>query len=129
MRLVVRVKVKPVALWQYMGQYDVQPSDPLSLQEWTMQSEQVRLRYPFIVTVVDAPKTKKEWVKCIYDKDWGGSVRARIKFRKSEGRNPTEDEEDGQNTPGLGEVTAVEIRQALDKGEQVSFAWSLTFDP
>ena len=35
-RLIVRVKTKPLALWQYMGQYDAQPSDPLSLQEWTI---------------------------------------------------------------------------------------------
>ena len=51
MRLVVRVKVKPLALWQYMGQYDIQPSDALSLQEWTMQSELVRLLYPFLCNV------------------------------------------------------------------------------
>ena len=47
MRVVVRVKTKPLALWQYMGQYDIQPSDPLSLEEWIMQSEQVRCRCPF----------------------------------------------------------------------------------
>jgi len=47
MRVVVRVVTKPLALWQYMGQYDVQPSDPLSLEEWIMQSEQVRLRCTF----------------------------------------------------------------------------------
>lgn len=39
--LIVRVKTKPLALWQYMGQYDAEPSDPLTLPEWTMQSEQV----------------------------------------------------------------------------------------
>jgi len=44
MRVVVRIETKPLALWQYMGQYDVKPSDPLSLEEWVMQSEQVRSR-------------------------------------------------------------------------------------
>jgi len=41
MRLIVRVKATSPTLWQYMGQYNVQPSDPLSLQEWIMQSEKV----------------------------------------------------------------------------------------
>lgn len=43
MRLLVRVQTKPKALWQYMGQYDIRTSDPLSLQEWAMQSNQVRM--------------------------------------------------------------------------------------
>ena len=46
MRVVVRIKTKPLALWQYMGQYDVRPSDSLSLEEWTMQSEQVFSHLP-----------------------------------------------------------------------------------
>ena len=46
MRVLVRVETKPHHLWQYMGQYDIQPSDPLSLEEWIMQSEQVHLCYP-----------------------------------------------------------------------------------
>jgi len=40
LRLLVRVQTKP-ALWQYMGQYENQPSDPFSTQEWAMQSDQV----------------------------------------------------------------------------------------
>jgi len=40
-RLLVRVKMAPVR-WQYMGQYDLSPSDPLSIQEWAMQLDQVR---------------------------------------------------------------------------------------
>ncbi|KAF9646510.1 hypothetical protein BDM02DRAFT_3099721, partial [Thelephora ganbajun] len=109
MRLVVRVKATSPTLWQYMGQYDVQPSDPLSLQEWTMQSE----------------KTKKGWVKYIREESWGGSVRVRVKFRKFEGREPTEDEEGGLGTPGPEEVTAEEIWQAFDKGEERLYTWSL----
>jgi len=49
MRLIVRVKATSPTLWQYMGQYDVQRSDPLSLQEWTMQSEQVWSSCHFLV--------------------------------------------------------------------------------
>jgi len=49
MRLVVRVKDTSPTLWQYMGQYDVEPSDPLSLQEWIMQSEQVQSSCHFLV--------------------------------------------------------------------------------
>ena len=41
MRLIVRIETKPKALWQYMGQYEILLSDPLSLAEWTVQSEQV----------------------------------------------------------------------------------------
>jgi len=42
MRLVVRVGATSPILWQYIGQYDVEPGDQLSLQEWIMQSEQVQ---------------------------------------------------------------------------------------
>jgi len=45
MRLIVRVQTAP-ALWQYMGQYDSHPSDPLSAQEWAMQSRQVCSSHP-----------------------------------------------------------------------------------
>jgi len=108
-RLIVRVKTKPLALWQYMGQYDLQPSDPLSLQEWTMQSEQ----------------TKAAWVKCMHTKDWGGNVRARIKFRKLEGRDPTDGEGHGLGIPDPEEVSPEEIRQAFDKGEERLYTWTL----
>lgn len=50
----------------------------------------------------------------IHEKKWGESVRARIKSRMC--------------TPGPGEVTEVEIRQAFDKGEEVSFVYQLVFD-
>lgn len=78
--------------------------------------------------MTDVSKTKKSWVKYIHEKGWGGSVRARIKFRKYEGREPTEDEEDELHEPGPGEVTTAEVREAFDKGEEVSFACQLMFD-
>lgn len=78
--------------------------------------------------MTDVPKTKKSWVKYIHEKGWGGSVRARIKFRKYEGREPTEDEEDELDEPGPEEVTTAEIREAFDKGEEVSFACQSTSD-
>ena len=78
--------------------------------------------------VTNAPKTKKSWVKHIHEKGWGGNVRARIKFRKYEGREPTEDEEDELGEPGPEEVTTAEIREAFDKGEEVSFARQSTSD-
>ena len=40
LRLIVRIQTTP-ALWLYMGQYDTRPSDPFSIQEWVMQSDQV----------------------------------------------------------------------------------------
>ena len=130
MRLVVRVKVKPLALWQYMGQYDIKPSDPLSLQEWTMQSELVRVLHPmtYVFTVTEISKTKKSWVRYMYRKGWGGNVRARIQFRRREGREPTEAEEDELDTPDPGVVTEAEIREAFDNGEEVSLAHRVTLD-
>ena len=125
-RLIVRIKTKPQSLWQYMGQYEAQLSDPLSLQEWMMQSEQVRSGYPFspaLLAGADVSKTKEGWVKYIHLKGWGGKVRARIKFRKLEGREPTEDEEGELEIPGYKEVIPAEIRQAFDKGEEVSFTY------
>jgi len=57
MRLMVRVQTAP-ALWQYMGQYDSFPSDPLSAQEWSTQSQQVRPAHQslLVVTVVPRPR-------------------------------------------------------------------------
>ena len=78
--------------------------------------------------MTDAPKTKKSWAKYIHRKDWGGSVRARIQFRKREGRKPTEEEEDELAIPDPEDVTAAEIREALDKGEEVSSACWVTPD-
>ena len=64
----------------------------------------------------------------IHERRWGGSIRARIKFRKCEGREPTEDEEGGLNEPGPEEITTVEIREAYDKGEEVSTVFQPMFD-
>ena len=66
------------------------------------------------------PKTKKAWVKFMHWKDWGGKVRARVKFRKLEGREPTKDEKNELEVPAVDEVTVAEIRDAFDKGEEVS---------
>ena len=73
-------------------------------------------------------KTKKEWVENIHEKKWGGSVRARIKFRKYEGREPTEDEDNELKEPGPEEITTAEIREAYDKGKEVSTVSQPIFD-
>ena len=67
-------------------------------------------------------------MKYIHRKGWGGDVRARIKFRKYEGREPTEDEEAELDEPGPEEITTAEIREAFDKGEEVSLTCKSTFD-
>lgn len=119
-RLIVRVQTTP-ALWQYMGQYDLRPSDPLSTQEWAMQSDQV-CSLPPVVTRSDrrAPsQTKQEWVKCIHDENWGTLARARIKHRQLKGREPTGQEiENFLKDKDYG-VTPMDIREAFDKGEEV----------
>ena len=51
---------------------------------------------------------------------WGGGVRARIKFRKRGLKEPNEDEKDKEGTSDPEEVTAADIREAFDKGEEVS---------
>ena len=66
-------------------------------------------------------KTKKEWAHYIHAAGWGEGVRGRIKFRKHEGREPTEEEEAILDKVSPEEVTAMEIREAFDKGEEVSF--------
>ena len=76
--------------------------------------------------MTNASKTKKSWVKYIHTKGWGGDVRARIKFRRCEGREPTE--EDKLDETGPEETTTAEIREAFDKGEEVSFACQSAFD-
>jgi len=73
--------------------------------------------------VANAFKTKNGWVKYIHDAGWGGGVRKRTKFRKNEGREPTKDEEATLDEVGPEEVTVGEIREAFDKGEEVSFVW------
>jgi len=57
---------------------------------------------------------------------WGGDVQARIKFRKYKGREPTEEDEDEMDDLGPGEITAEDIRQAFDKGEEVSLGCQST---
>jgi hypothetical protein len=64
-----------------------------------------------LLNVTNSFKTKKEWTKYIHKECWGGSVRARIKFRT-----------------GSEAVTEVEIREAFDKGEEVSLAFQSMCD-
>ena len=56
----------------------------------------------------------------MYERDWGGNVRARIELRKLEGREAIEGEEGRLGVPDPEEVTPAEIRQAFDTGEEVS---------
>lgn len=79
-------------------------------------------------TVANVIKTKKDWVEHIEKGEWGGDVRARVKFRKREGREPTEEDIDEMDTISKGEVTLEEVREAFDKGEEVSLGNQPTWD-
>ena len=117
-RLVVRVNDSP-ALWQYMGQYDLRPSDPFSTQEWVMQSDRVRLPPPVVTPDDISSQTKRAWVNYICKKPWGSSARARIRIRQLKGREPTGQEVNEFLKDKSHNVTMTDIREAFDKGEEV----------
>lgn len=48
---------------------------------------------------------------------WGSQIRARIKLRKLKGREPTKDEV--KNFSDHKDVTITDIREALDRGDEV----------
>ncbi|KAG5650077.1 hypothetical protein H0H81_000854 [Sphagnurus paluster] len=125
-RVFIRVKDR---VWLYIGQYELVRSEPLTVQEWAVTSEQ----------------TKKKWASQISKQLWGQEVRTRIALRRSLRREPTapelaramgeniEDDEDvsgdsdkdsngfvsGEQDIGS-EITAEDVRHAFDKGDEVS---------
>ncbi|KAF9779240.1 hypothetical protein BJ322DRAFT_1113588 [Thelephora terrestris] len=106
MRLIVRVQASPKALWQYMGQYDLRSSDPLSLQEWAMQSD----------------RTRKAWVHYICVKGWGSYVRTRIELRRQLGRDQTDQEVEEFSGPQ--NVTEEDVLKAFYRGDERLYTWT-----
>ena len=112
MRLLVRVQTKPQALWQYMGQYDSQPSDPFSrrMDNAARTGTPTPPFYP-PCTVADLFKVKEEWADNMRKGGWGKGVRVRVKSRKHKGRGEL-------STPDLKEVTTAAFEKHLTRARR-----------
>ncbi|RDX48555.1 hypothetical protein OH76DRAFT_1483902 [Lentinus brumalis] len=101
------VKLKPNQ-WLYLGEYELVGHTPLTVQQWQNLHEKVR----------------STWAHEISKSGWGTPIRARIHLRRSLGRNPAREEVE----TALGkfnEVSAEDVRDALDAGQECICAWSM----
>ncbi|KAA1477490.1 hypothetical protein DENSPDRAFT_844659 [Dentipellis sp. KUC8613] len=91
--------------WLYFGQYRIFKSPSSSQQEWLLQPTKVR----------------NKWARYIWEKPWGWQNRARITFRRDEGREPTDDELDDALAAkrSFKEITWQDVRDAYDRGEEL----------
>ncbi|KAJ8697415.1 hypothetical protein PTI98_004224 [Pleurotus ostreatus] len=98
--------------WQYYGQYQVEPSDALSPQEWLAQS----------------PGFRRQWVNEIMIRQgWGNKIRCEVLLRKRLGRLPTDKElDDAVNIPGFAqEVTPDDIYESFARGDHFIALWGM----
>ncbi|TFY58421.1 hypothetical protein EVG20_g8158 [Dentipellis fragilis] len=83
-------------------------------------------RDPFLVTLdpaewlLQTTKVRNAWARYIWKETWGWRNRARITFRRDEGREPTEDELRDASTAKkkFQEITWEDVRDAYDRGEE-----------
>lgn len=109
-----RIQRTPKALWTYVGEYEPFESQSLSKDEWNEQTNRV----------------KTTWANMILKKDWGSSVRLRVYTRKKHNLrlcDPSEEQLKKVEDTGeyKGQVTASEIQEAFDCGEEVLHVWAL----
>jgi len=95
-RVFVRIQASP-ALWQYMGQYRLYQSEPLTKAEFSSQSSMVR----------------KTWARDVLKRSKGDDIAARVYLRKTNHREPS-----------LGEVNNVlQTKQKL-KAAKSRLTWA-----
>ncbi|KAJ6473196.1 hypothetical protein C8R45DRAFT_835525 [Mycena sanguinolenta] len=94
------------SMWQYQGQYVLNPVNALTVDEWKQQPNNVR----------------RTWSQQLSIKRWGRDIRAEISLRRELGRKPTKAErknalKDTENK--FLTVTPEEISTAFDRKEVV----------
>jgi len=110
-RLFIRIKSGGIALWIYLGQYNIEPAASLTKEEWILQKT----------------SAKNRWAKKICGASWGKRVRIRIMLRRQLGREPKEvevsDAEKSENTSE--DVNAEDVIRAYDEGLEVIHVWTM----
>ncbi|KAF7354653.1 hypothetical protein MSAN_01378900 [Mycena sanguinolenta] len=94
------------SMWQYQGQYILNPVNNLTVDEWKQQPNNVR----------------RTWAQQLSFKGWGRDIRAQIALQRELGRKPTKAEKknalkDVDNK--FLTVTPEEISTAFDRGEVI----------
>ncbi|KIY65788.1 hypothetical protein CYLTODRAFT_378887 [Cylindrobasidium torrendii FP15055 ss-10] len=90
--------------WMYVGEYEMQPSAHLTLDEWRAQEHAVKI----------------SWCKGVLKYGWGWKTRAAIVLKKELGREATRAELDAAGRAGRsfdGEVTVEEVKYRYDQGD------------
>ncbi|KAH9912707.1 uncharacterized protein B0H18DRAFT_1126883 [Fomitopsis serialis] len=95
-RVFVRIQASP-ALWQYMGQYRLYQSEPLTKGEFASQSSMVR----------------KTWARDVLKRSKGDDIAVRVHLRKTHGREPS-----------LGEVNRVLHDKQKLKAAKTRLTWA-----
>ncbi|KAF5371502.1 hypothetical protein D9615_009588 [Tricholomella constricta] len=113
-------------IWLYIGQYQLVQSDPLTPQEWAASSIKARRHPPHLFQyqryLTRDKQTKNRWCNHISQQVWGAEIRVRIALRKALGREPTPEECENAIGGGAG-VTSLDVRAALDSGEEAINVW------
>ncbi|KAG6915380.1 hypothetical protein DXG01_011752, partial [Tephrocybe rancida] len=97
-RLITRIAKSPIGpLWQYQGQYQLKPVNPLTPREWASV----------------APSVRTHWAREIHKSTgWGKDTQERIARQKAQ---------EGDH----GEVTVEDISQALLRGDESVAVWTM----
>ncbi|KAJ7886192.1 hypothetical protein B0H14DRAFT_2698000 [Mycena olivaceomarginata] len=93
-------------VWQYQGQYVLEPANDLTIEEWKQQP----------------PKVQQTWAQKLAVKRWGRWIRADITLRRQLGRQPTKAEKKAalkDKDNNFLTVTPKEISKAFDLGQVV----------
>ncbi|KAI0313568.1 hypothetical protein OF83DRAFT_1140766 [Amylostereum chailletii] len=90
--------------WRYLGQYELVEGEPLTQQEWILQTTRVR----------------NAWAHALLRYDWGKRIRFSVIYRREHGTDPTEAQVQRADADenAYQDVTAEEIRQDFDLGKQ-----------
>ncbi|KAG6828766.1 hypothetical protein H0H92_006845 [Tricholoma furcatifolium] len=106
-------KAVSTPLWQYQGEYVLQPAQPLTTQEWAVVDSSVR----------------KNWAQEMWKSSyWGKGTRVRILLRRMHGRECTVEEFDSiidDEKTYREEVSVDDIARALLRGEEKVAVWTM----
>ncbi|KAI0734961.1 hypothetical protein C8Q72DRAFT_805779 [Fomitopsis betulina] len=114
-RTIVRVRSTTPALWQYMGEYRMHPSESLTIAEYMAQ--------PLVV--------RKTWAKGVLEKEWEGLCAVEIYYPKVHGRSLTHQEVTDvlKDTKRLKEIRSQlseeNVITAYERGEEENGIWAM----
>ncbi|TFK60015.1 hypothetical protein BDN72DRAFT_850903 [Pluteus cervinus] len=96
--------------WCYMGFYELRPTQSLTKEEWSGQTE----------------KVQASWANLICGKKWGYYLRSRILLRNNLGREPTEEEVEVESKKNrFHSVSPVDVKKAYLDGDEAIAVWTM----